>query len=416
MWIKIDGSSYTSPAIGKDGTIYVNDASGTLYAFGKKAPDPPLLCLEEEGDCHVVLNWSFPEETGLPNYSYIPLPPELLFVNIYRNRTGTPPRLLTTINLSLDNSSTYRDEDVLNGVGYTYSITSVSIYGESDRSNMVTAIPRTVPDAPLNLKAVEGNGFVNLSWEAPLDDGGAEILRYTIRRTEFGETFRLLGDVDSSVLYFNDTSAVNGIVYEYDVHAVNSAGFSQPVRIIAGPKTFPDNPVVDVISGDSRVTLSWDDPDFDGGSDILGFRVYKKENDQINMIAELEDDVHEYVDDDVINGNVYRYAVTAFNDMGESVNPLFYEVVPRGVPSPPTDLEGRSGDGYVHLSWSEPSDDNGSPLVYYLLEVSADLGGEPFRESYWIDPPSTEYVDTDVIKGIEYTYTVKAVNSVGESR
>jgi len=147
--IFLEGGSKTAPAIGVGGTIYITDASGLLYAFGKKKPLSPKLSLKEWGDKFSCINWTFPEESGLPIYSDITLPPTLKFVNIYRtlkfvniyrNQTGTEPQLLTTINLSEDNSSEYRDEDVINGVEYTYSITSVSIYGESDRSNMVTAI------------------------------------------------------------------------------------------------------------------------------------------------------------------------------------------------------------------------------------------------------------------------------------
>ena len=80
----------------------------------------------------------------------------------------------------------------------------------------------TVPLPPQNLKANIGNGYVNLTWTAPADDGGSAITEYKIYRNG-----ALIATVPASQLWYNDTNVVNGQTYTYYVTAVNSVGESE---------------------------------------------------------------------------------------------------------------------------------------------------------------------------------------------
>lgn len=76
-------------------------------------------------------------------------------------------------------------------------------------------------------------------------------------------------------------------------------------------------------------------------------------------------------------------------------------------PSPPLELQATAGNGQVALRWKPPSDDGGDPILRYLATASPGLA-----------TCSTE-APACVIDGLEngkqYTFTVKAVNKVGES-
>ncbi len=82
----------------------------------------------------------------------------------------------------------------------------------------------TVPSAPQNVAAsgAKGKG-VQLTWRAPVNDGGSAITGYIVYRgtTSGGESpLATLGVVTS----YKDTSTTRGVRYYYQVAAVNSAG------------------------------------------------------------------------------------------------------------------------------------------------------------------------------------------------
>ncbi len=90
------------------------------------------------------------------------------------------------------------------------------------------------------------------------------------------------------------------------------------------------------------------------------------------------------------------------------------------VPSSPRDLQARTDGMDVLLSWSPPSDDggvdidgyylyrNGIPLTDLGWDVVSDWGASPILIT------STSYTDNTTYAGVEYTYSVSAVNWVGE--
>ncbi len=79
----------------------------------------------------------------------------------------------------------------------------------------------TVPGPPMNLTAKEGAGFVNLSWEEPIGDGGKEITEYMIFRDGM-----LIHAVSATQFYYNDTDATPDTRHIYYVVAVNNIGAS----------------------------------------------------------------------------------------------------------------------------------------------------------------------------------------------
>jgi hypothetical protein len=81
-------------------------------------------------------------------------------------------------------------------------------------------------------------------------------------------------------------------------------------------------------------------------------------------------------------------------------------------PSAPQNLEATTGDGYVVLGWSAPSDDGGSAITEYKIYRGTSSGGESYLTS--VSAPTTYYKDTAVTNGQTYYYQVSAVNYVGE--
>lgn len=92
----------------------------------------------------------------------------------------------------------------------------------------------TVPDAPVNVTASPGHESVELSWDAPMSDGGAEISSYAIMHAPTGT------DDWTVVTETSETSAVatdldNGTEYMFRVAAKNEAGMGAHHELRAMP-------------------------------------------------------------------------------------------------------------------------------------------------------------------------------------
>ena len=80
----------------------------------------------------------------------------------------------------------------------------------------------------------------------------------------------------------------------------------------------PGAPIgVSAISGDGAVSLTWSPPNFDGGSPVSGYRVYRGTSSGGEAFYQALGNATSFVDTGLTNGTTYYYTVTAENDSGE---------------------------------------------------------------------------------------------------
>ena len=84
----------------------------------------------------------------------------------------------------------------------------------------------TVPDAPTGLTATTvSSSAIDLSWTAPVDDGGASITGYKIeQKIGAGGWATLVADTGTTDVTYNDTGLTASTLYTYRVSAINSVG------------------------------------------------------------------------------------------------------------------------------------------------------------------------------------------------
>ena len=144
-----------------------------------------------------------------------------------------------------ENSTDFRDTNVVRGNTYTYRVRSVGFMGSSAYSNSVavtlppaepapTPTPTSPPLAPNNLTAKAlGNSQINLSWTNNSVQDGVKIERCMGSGcTNFKEVFAVTGGATS----YTDSGLAGGTTYRYRVRAYNVAGNS-PYSNIASAKT-----------------------------------------------------------------------------------------------------------------------------------------------------------------------------------
>jgi len=188
-------------------------------------------------------------------------------------------------------------------------------------------------------------------------------------------------------------------------------GYADPYPLAISPLIVPPSAPVNIqaIAGNNSVVISWEEPLNDGGSKILGYRIYRGESSEdLKLYAEVDASTMEYRDDDVFNGETYFYSVTSVNVGGEGEGSEVVKATPVTEPSAPTNLVVSTDGNTALLSWGYPVDDGGSSIrefrIYrngeFLCSVSAE---------------TTKFLDTNLNYGTPYFYWVTAVNGAGES-
>jgi hypothetical protein len=174
-----------------------------------------------------------------------------------------------------------------------------------------------------------------------------------------------LADVTGSPFY--DLTVENGKTYHYSVRAMNVLGISEPSITVSATipdLTAPGTPRNLVLSLDpDGVIVSWVPPASDGGSPITGYVIFRSNGTgALSRFVELGD-VLTYLDESVVNGSTYRYAVLAVNSVGEG------PMTPEGsinVPGSPVTDDDDEDDGDDD---DEDDDDDMDEFPWWVLIV-----------------------------------------------
>lgn len=274
---------------------------------------------------------------------------------------------------------------------------------DQDLYPLTTPVPSR-PSPPRNLQATAGNQEVDLTWTAPLFDGGSPITDYTVYRgtAPQGEEFLVkIGNVTE----YDDTGLTNGQTYYYKVSALNSIGegpkSNEAHATPTAGQTIPSEPQnLEATPGDSYVNLTWIAPISDGNSTITNYRVYRGAiSGGESFLIELGN-VTAHTDISLTNGQRYYYQVSAVNGVGEGLLSNEASATPTAVPGAPTALKASlDGNGLenVIIAWSLSLDDGAgqnSVVGYKILRnTTYNANGEGYLNITFVPNGMSEFVD-----------------------
>jgi fibronectin type 3 domain-containing protein len=382
----------TGGEIPNNSSVYLEENSTRLFKIKLGVPSAPQNLQSDAGDGYVNLSWEAPYEVGgsaITRY------------NIYRNGT------LVDFDFVPPDQLWYIDTDVINGLTYTYNVTAVNIIGESPSSTHESATPLGPPGAPENLHVDAGDGYVNLTWEGPSDNGGSPITAYNIYRDD---TAGVYGTVFAGQLWFYDDYAAYGVKYTYDVTAVNIIGEGDDASISATPTTVPSAPQNLLATAENGfIVLTWSTPTDDGGSVIMGYNIYR--DGTVTVFGTVSETQLSYEDNDVTDGITYTYYVSASNIAGEGALSNAAEAKSGSEPQVPSNFTATAGDSYVYFNWDIPASIGGYPVTNYTIY----RGTVPGDETLLIILGNVlSYNDTTVVNDVTYYYKITATNDIAE--
>ncbi|HSV42804.1 MAG TPA: fibronectin type III domain-containing protein, partial [Methanomassiliicoccales archaeon] len=110
-------------------------------------------------------------------------------------------------------------------------------------------------------------------------------------------------------------------------------------------------------------------------------------------------------------GVVGYYAVTALNAAGEGERSSILAIASGKTPTYPVNLTYSTGDRFVHLSWGRPWDEGTEEIQKYVIYRTGTDGSF----SALAETTALAYNDTTVTNKVEYSYYVRAMNTIGLS-
>ncbi|MGD0818111.1 MAG: fibronectin type III domain-containing protein [Methanomassiliicoccales archaeon] len=386
----IRGHAYVASNFPAPGLAWNGLTMGTVISA---LPNSPTGLTAIAGNAQVSLNWTAPAFNGGSAIDY--------YV-IYQNGIALTdhPTGSTTIITGLTN-----------GQSYTFNVSAHNIVGLSARSGAVSSTPFTVPNVPTGLTAVPGSAHVTLNWTAPAFNGGSAVPGYKLYRaaTETG-TYTEIASPSGTT--YTDTGLTNGQAYWYKVSAVNAAGEgAKTAQLTSVPFIGPNAPTgLTAIPGNSRVSLNWTAPAFNGGSAIDYYVIYQ------NGIA-LTD--HPTGSTTIItglnNGQSYSFTVAAHNPAGIGPQSDSSAVTPCTVPSSPVLTSATAGNLSVTLVWTAPASNGYSPLTGYEMCFGTSVVNTTWTKFSTVGASVLSEKITGLTAGTTYYFGVKALNVAGSS-
>lgn len=346
---------------------------------------------------HIALEWDAPEQENLDIDVY----------HVYRGLGEQTPERIANVT-----RTNYVDEDIEPGRTYKYYVTAVyQDEYETSPSNtiQIKADGSNVPTEPRELSTYPGDSQLVLEWEEPVDDGGEEIIGYSVYRgTDVYNLEKTDDDIKDTL--FTDINVTNGIEYYYAVGAVNGEGESEWTGIVtAEPRsniTVPASPVeIFAFSGDDQIELYWFPSEDKGNSWLRGYRVYRIEEGKYIHLDDTKQNY--YLDETVELGSTYRYIITAVNGQGESG---FSQEVEKGLgmgdtPQRINEIQTFSKEGSVEIKWELDED---------IKEILIFRGEDPDELIFYDIIDAVEgFEDQNVEVNTTYHYSIKVIDGEG---
>lgn len=282
------------------------------------APSPPdSLFVAENGNGFIRLRWKAVPEEDLSGY------------RVYRSEIANDEYIL----LGESPAHSYVDDQVMPGISYNYTVTSVdSSNNESQPSRYIVVTTKDVdkesPSPPENPSAIAwtGRAAVKVVWDPHIEND----IIFNIYRdtTEFYVLSSSNFIASLSENYFTDSLLVEGRTYYYRITAVdsvlNESGPSVTIGAYVEDITPPNPPAG--ISGifspsEQNYLIDWFDSPGEG---VIMYKLYRGQtNDPDLILNNLAADslmVSEYLDND-IEPAIYYYIITAVDASGNESKP-----------------------------------------------------------------------------------------------
>uniref|UniRef100_A0A8C6WTC6 Titin n=1 Tax=Neogobius melanostomus TaxID=47308 RepID=A0A8C6WTC6_9GOBI len=273
------------------GKSYAIDSEPVLAQYPFQEPGPPgTPFVSSYTKDYMVVEWHRPPSDG-----------GSAILGYHLERKEKNSILWTKINKTLIQDCRFKSTPLEEGIEYEYRVSAENIVGigkiDGGQYTLVltnVAGSKTVPfsvkvldrpgpsEGPLTVSNVTEEKC-SLSWLPPRHDGGASISHYIIQKRETSRLAWTLVSGDCGATMYKVTKLLKGNEYIFRVMAVNKYGDGEPLEsapvIMRNPFVPPSSPNELEITNITRdsMTVCWNRPESNGGSEIVGYIVEKRD-------------------------------------------------------------------------------------------------------------------------------------------
>ena len=299
-----------------------------------------------------------------------------------------------------------------NGTRYWVQVAAVNAKGTGQHTAEASAVPLSVPGQPANFAVQPRHQALEVTWDAPSDDGGDDITGYKIQWRTGTDDFNTPVTLAASARRHRITPLDNGTRYDIVVAAVNSVGDSAQATGSAAPAqaSTPAAPTVSIEPRDRGLKVTWEPPSDDGGDDITGYKIqWRTGTDDFNTPVTLHASARGHEITPLDNGTLYAVRVRATNQIGDgtATDDESSPLEPVG-PGAPANLRLELLDHGLRAMWDPPTDDGRAPITGYRLRWDDGL------THHRLDVTGRSHDLTGLSVWQTYSVRVSAVNSAGE--
>ena len=306
-----------------------------------------------------------------------------------------------------------------NGNAYVFRVAATTAAGQGDwtAASAPAVTPAVEASVPRNLQAIADNTLADLTWEAPVSNGGAAISDYQVEaRTNQGQWAIVLDGVNSA------TGATirglsNASSYEFRVRALNAVGLGVPSNISAAitPRDLPTAPQgLLAAASNARVSLAWSAPVSSGSAAIIDYAVQRRADGGTiwQDVTKSVSATTGFTDTGVINGTSYVFRVAAVTSVGQGAWTVASPpATPFGLASIPLNVQVNVQGGQAVVTWLEPSSNGGAAIVDYLVQSSTN-GGRTWTTFADGVSSTTRATVPGLNNGTSYSFRVAAVTTL----
>lgn len=290
---------------------------------------------------------------------------------------------------------------------------SAPFAGTASASTTIPVIAAPNPPGGLVATIAPNSGSATISWDAPVEGASG----YTVTASPGAATCHAAST--------ETNCSIDGLTWgtQYTFSVASEGEYetgpaSEPTEPVTpyGPPSAPGN--VEAAQDHGVVTVSWDTPDSDGGSDLVSYIASASPGGE-TCAATPPATSCEF--EGLALGTQYTFTVVATNenaapnDSISAASSASNAVTPITVPSTPQNFEiesatdpAPSADGATRMvSWTAPESDGGLPIQSYT--VTADPGGA----SCTATAPDTTCEIAGLNYGDNYGFSVTASNEYG---
>jgi len=299
----------------------------------------------------------------------------------------------------------YLDSGLSNGDSVSYYLVARNLETLSVRTGIVVATPAATPlAAPSWTTILASDKKATLAW-TPVGSVDGPV-SYSVFRRLSTETemnlVRIVADTN-----FTDTPLVNRTRYVYAVIATNPSA-SSPMSGLATVEPYAAPGVVGSLQAHAfgaRIRLGYQ-VDLEAGDTVAIYRSLTSGGPYSPIGVSFDT---AFIDTSVTRNVTYYYVARHFR-LGSS-SELSNEVSGINllqIPATPGHFQAVAGDGYVRTSWDSVPD-----IIGYIVKRVQTIGGS--SDEWVLNPSQRTFVDSSVVNGNTYYYTIEAGNEAGRS-